>query len=178
MSLQAVYKATVLPRLKDELHETNVHALPRLLSVHVNVGTGHGLKDPKFNEVVERTLTRITGQKPVPALAKKSISNFKIREGLVIGYHVTLRGKRMYDFVERMVAIALPRIRDFRGIDPKSVDQRGNITIGFKEHLVFPEIRSDEVEKIHGLEITCVTTAGSRERGLALFRALGFPIRL
>ncbi len=178
MSFHTHYQTTVIPHLKEELHEKNVHALPRLLAVHVNVGTGHGLKDPKFNEAVVNTLTRITGQKPVQTTAKKSISNFKIRQGLVIGCRATLRGKRMYDFVERIVRVALPRIRDFRGLETKHIDHRGNMTIGFREHLVFPEIRSDEVEKIHGLEVTFVTNAGTYERGLTLFKAMGFPLKV
>ncbi|MBI4276626.1 50S ribosomal protein L5 [Candidatus Uhrbacteria bacterium] len=177
MSLQQTYTTQIAPRLMTELGLTHALAVPRLRHVSVNVGTGHGLKDPKFNEVVEHTLTRITGQKPVRTLAKKSISNFKIRQGLVVGYQVTLRGQRMYDFVDKLIHVTLPRIRDFRGLDPKSIDARGNLTIGFREHLVFPEIRSDEVEKIHGLEVTLATNAGTKERGYVLLKALGFPFK-
>lgn len=177
MSFREQYQKTLAPELQKTLTLSNVFAVPKVTKVVINVGTSHGLKDAKWNEVVEQTLTRITGQKPVTTRAKKSISNFKIREGMVVGYVVTLRGKRMYDFIEKLVRVALPRIRDFRGLDPKGIDRRGNLTIGLKEHLVFPEIRSDEVEKIHGLEITLVTTAATRDAGLALFKAFGFPFR-
>jgi len=177
MSLFEHYKKELAPKLMSELRDPHVMSVPRLLKVVLNVGTGPGLKDVKWNEVVEKSLKRITGQKPVPTKAKKSISNFKIREGLVIGYKVTLRGKRMYDFVEKLIRVAIPRIRDFRGLDAKCIDPRGHATIGFKEHLVFPEIRSDEVEKIHGLEVTLVTTAKTRDRGYALLKAMGFPFK-
>ena len=143
----------------------------------VNVGTGQGLRDAKFNEVVEATLQRISGQRPVKVAAKKSISNFKIRQGLIVGMMVTLRGKKMYDFIDKLINVTLPRIRDFRGLDTKSVDPNGNLNIGLKENIAFPEIRSDEVEKIHGLQVSIATNAGSQEIGLELFKSLGFPFR-
>jgi large subunit ribosomal protein L5 len=126
-------------------------------------------------ETVENTLLRITGQRPAKTAAKKSISNFKIRKGMTVGFMVTLRGHRMYDFLDKLVNLTLPRVRDFRGLPRKSVDHKGNLSIGFREHVAFPEIRPDEVERLHGLGITVVTNAKSREKGLALFAGLGFP---
>lgn len=156
----------------------NILAVPRLLKIGVNVGISAANRDPKMPDVVQSVLGRITGQKPVPTLAKKSISNFKIREGMVVGYKITLRGKRMYDFLTKFVHIVLPRVRDFRGIPVSSVDERGNLSVGFREYIAFPEIRPDEVEKLHGLEVTFTTDAGSRERGLVLFRAIGMPFTM
>lgn len=173
--LKEHYRTTVAPALASELHLANPLAVPRLIKAVVNVGVGDSLKDPRLLELVEQTLQRITGQKPVRTLAKKSISNFKIRQGLVIGVQVTLRGGRMYDFLDKLINVALPRIRDFRGLPPSSVDDSGNLNVGFREHIVFPEIHSDEVEKIHGLQVSVATTADSREAGLALFQKLGVP---
>ena len=175
MRLPEHYQKQMVPALMAELKATNRLAVPRFSKVVLHVGLGPALKDAKFLETVESTLKRISGLAPVKTKAKKSISNFKIRAGMVIGTMVTLRGARMYDFLDRLVHVALPRVRDFRGISDKVVDAQGNLTIGFREHMVFPEIRSDEVERLHGLEVTIQTTAGTRERGLALFRALGFP---
>ncbi|PJE76017.1 50S ribosomal protein L5 [Candidatus Uhrbacteria bacterium CG10_big_fil_rev_8_21_14_0_10_48_11] len=169
------YTATVLPKLMKEFGYKNVHEAPRVTKVVVHVGTGQGLTDAKFLETATETLRRITGQQPVKTIARKSISNFKIREGMVIGLKVTLRGKRMDDFLNKLVHVSLPRVRDFRGLAPSIVDKTGNATVGFKEHLVFPEIRSDEVERIHGLEVIIDTTAKNREEGMALLTALGFP---
>lgn len=174
--LKKTYTTTIAPELTKSFGLKNVLAAPRLMKVVVNVGFSP-TRDQKIPEVATKVLERITGQKPVPRLAKKSISNFKIRKGLEVGYVVTLRGRRMYDFVLRLVRVTLPRIRDFRGLPESSLDARGNLSIGFREYIAFPEVRPDEVEKIHGLEVTIVTNAGSRERGLALFRALGFPLR-
>lgn len=164
-----------LGHLKEKFGFKNDMAVPRIERVVVNVGTGQGLKDSKYNEVVEATLERITGQRPVKVAAKKSISNFKIREGQVVGMMVTLRGKRMYDFLDKFVNVTLPRVRDFRGIERKSVDKHGNLNIGLKEHIAFPEIHSDEVEKIHGLQVTVTTSANNHEEGLELLSQLGFP---
>jgi len=169
------YKKEVVPALKEKFGYKNNIAIPKIEKVVLNVGTGPGLKDPKFNEVVEDTLRRITGQQPVKAAAKKSISNFKIREGLIVGMMTTLRGKKMDDFIDKLINITLPRVRDFRGISSKSVDPQGNLNLGFKEHISFPEIHSDEVEKIHGLQVSVVTTAKTKEEGLELLRLLGFP---
>ncbi|MBI4281541.1 50S ribosomal protein L5 [Candidatus Uhrbacteria bacterium] len=171
------YTKTVLPKLQKDLAIQNVLSAPRIMKVVVNAGVGKHFREDKDIDNVEKTLIRITGQKPIRAKAKKSISSFKVREGMVVGLVVTLRGKRMYDFVEKLVHTTLPRIRDFRGLEQKNVDTHGNCTIGFREHMAFPEIRSDEIERIHGLEVTLVTNAGTHARGLALFKALGFPFK-
>jgi len=173
--LKKIYKEKIIAKMKEDFGYKNNMAVPRLDKVSVNVGVGHGIKDQKHNEVVEDTLQRITGQKPVKTKAKKAISAFKIRQGMTVGIKVTLRGDRMYDFVDKLVNIALPRVRDFRGLSPKAVDRQGSLSIGFKEHIAFPEIRSDEIEKIHGLEVTVGTTAKNKEEGLALLKYLGFP---
>ena len=178
LKIKEKFNKEVAPALKEKFGYKNVLAIPKIEKVVVNIGTGRGLQDAKFNEVAESTLQRITGQRPVKTIAKKSISNFKIREGLVVGMMTTLRGPRMYDFLDKLVNITLPRIRDFRGISDKSVDPQGNLTIGFKEHIAFPEIKSDEVEKIHGLQVTIVTSAKSRAEGLELFKLLGFPFQI
>lgn len=175
MQFKAVYTKEIVPKLKGQFGVKNTLAVPRLEKVVINVGLSKGLKDAAFIDAAESTLTRITGQKPVKTKAKKSISNFKIRQGMVIGMMVTLRGKRMYDFVEKLISITLPRVRDFRGISPKHVDKNGNLNLGIREHLAFPEIKADEIDRLHGLEIALVTNARNRERGLALFEALGFP---
>ncbi len=175
MTLKERYAKEIVPALGKELAIENIHALPKVVKVVVSVGLNQGNKDPKILETVERTLTRITGQKPVTTKAKKSIASFKIREGMVVGMMVTLRGQKMWDFLTRLTMVTFPRIRDFRGISDSTVDARGNISIGFKENLSFPEIRPDEVERVHGLQITVSTTAGTRENGVKLFKALGFP---
>ncbi len=167
----------ILANLKTELGLSNVMEVPRLEKVTLNVGLGKGLSDNGFVDAVEESLTRITGQKPVKTLAKKSISNFKIREGMVIGMKVTLRGDRMFDFIDKLVHITLPRVRDFRGISDKSIDKAGNLNIGIKEHIAFPEIKADDIERVHGVEVTITTTADTREQGLALFKAIGIPFK-
>lgn len=174
-NLKKIYETRVVPKIKEEFGYKNNLAVPRLLKVTLNVGVGQSSKDSNFTQTVEDTLNRISGQKPVKTLAKKSISAFKIREGGVVGVMVTLRGKRMYDFLDRLINAALPRIRDFRGLEMKGIDGQGNYTIGLKEHIVFPEIKPDEIEKIHSLEMSITTTANTREEGLALFKYLGFP---
>ncbi|HAO81193.1 MAG: 50S ribosomal protein L5 [Parcubacteria group bacterium GW2011_GWD2_43_10] len=175
ISLTEHYRKSAVPAMQHEFGFTNALAVPKILKVVVNVGLGQQGKEGKIAEVAVKTLSRITGQKPVLTRAKKSISNFKIRQGMVIGAVVTLRGKLMYDFLEKLIRVTLPRVRDFRGLSVKSVDAQGNLAIGFKEHLIFPEIRSDEVEAIHGLEIAITTNAKNRERGRKLFEFLGFP---
>lgn len=176
-TLQNEYKKTLASSIMKTLGEKNVMATPRLMKVSVNVGVSASNKDPKLAETVEQVLARITGQRPVATKARIAIAGFKTRIGMVVGYMVTIRGKRMYHFVEKLIRVALPRVRDFRGIPVTSVDERGNLSIGFKEYTAFPEIRADEVERLHGVEVTMVTNAGSRERGLALFRALGVPFQ-
>ena len=175
MNLKERYQKEIAPQLKQELGIKNVMALPRVKKVTLSVGLSQGIKDPKVLDTVEQTLTRITGQKPVKTKAKKSIASFKIREGMVVGMMVTLRGQRMWDFLTRLTTTTFPRIRDFRGISPKLIDKQGNISIGFRENLSFPEIRPDEVERVHGFQVTVTTTAESYDRGLKLFKALGFP---
>lgn len=171
------YLEKVVPALMAEFGFTNKLAVPKVAKVVVHIGTGPGIKDAKFLETAEDTLQRITGQRPVKTLAKKSIANFKIRQGMVVGLKVTLRGRRMWDFLTKLTNVALPRVRDFRGLDPKAVDRQGNASFGFKEHVVFPEIPSDEVERIHGLEVVVDTTATTHDEGLSLLRHLGFPFR-
>ncbi|MFA6553218.1 MAG: 50S ribosomal protein L5 [Patescibacteria group bacterium] len=175
--LKAKYFKLVVPAMEKRFGYKNVMAVPRLTKVVLNSGVGKSLKDDKFIDAVVNTLTRISGQKPMLARAKKSISAFKIRQGMTVGVMVTLRGNRMYDFVDKLMNVALARVRDFQGVNPKGVDEHGNLTIGFKEHIVFPEIRSDEVERIHGLEVCLTTNAKSKEEGLELFTLLGFPFK-
>jgi large subunit ribosomal protein L5 len=178
MNLQEFYSKKVRPELKKEFGYENDMQVPKLDKVVLNIGLSKGLKDASFIETAESTLMRISGQKPIKTKAKKSISNFKIRQGQVIGLKVTLRGKRMYDFVEKLIKVTLPRVRDFRGLNLKSMDQKGNLNIGINEHISFPEIRSDEIEKLHGLEIAIISTAKNKEEAKALFLVLGFPFKL
>ncbi len=175
--LKSQFTKQIAPALKDKLGVKNMHSVPKMEKVTLNVGLGQGIKDSGFHENVVSTLQRITGQKPVFTKARKSLASFKIREGMPIGLKVTLRGPRMYDFVEKLVSVAFPRVRDFRGIDRKSVDLAGNFNYGFKEHTAFPEISSDEVDRLHGLQVTITTSAKTREEGVALFEALGFPFK-
>lgn len=175
--LKKHYLEKVIPELQTELGVKNKYAVPRLEKAVINVGMGQIVSNPKLKDAVINTLTRISGQKPVLTRARKSISSFKIRKGMIIGAMVTLRGPRMYDFLDKLIHVSLPRIRDFRGINPKSVDAQGNLSLGIKEHTVFPEIRSDEVEALHGLEIQISTSAANQKAGLALLKALGFPIK-
>lgn len=177
MTLIEHYKKDVIPAMVAEFGYKNPAAVPKLKKVTINVGLSHGIKEPKFIDIAQETVRAITGQQPQKTLAKKSISNFKIRKGMTVGMAVTLRGARMYDFMEKLIRVTFPRVRDFRGVSPSSFDARGNFTVGFKENIAFPEIRPDEVERLHGLEVTIVTGASSREEGLALLRALGFPFR-
>lgn len=175
--LEKKYKEEVLPKLKKDFNIGNDFAAPRIEKVIINVGLGKGLNDKEFIDAVENNIMRITGQKPIRTKARKSISNFKIRKGLVVGMKVTLRNKKMYDFLDKLINVTFPRVRDFRGISPKIADEQGNITVGIKEHVCFPEVKSDEVEKIHGLEATIVTTAKNNEQCVALLQKLGFPFK-
>lgn len=176
-NLRAHYQKDIVPKLKEQLGLANALQVPKILKVTLNVGVGKSLKEPNFIATVEDSLTRISGQKPIRTKAKKSIASFKIREGLVIGLAVTLRKERMYDFLEKLIAVTLPRVRDFRGLDAKAIDKQGNLTIGFRENLPFPEIKSDEIERVHGLEVCISTNARSRDAGLALFTLLGVPFK-
>jgi len=175
--LKARYHAELRARLKDELGLANVMQVPRPVKVVVNMGVGEGSKEPRLLDGAVRDLTEITGQRPLVTKAKKSIAGFKIREGQSVGAKVTLRGDRMWEFLDRLLSLALPRIRDFRGLSPRTFDGHGNYTLGLTEQLVFPEVDYDKIEKIRGMDITLVTTADSDEHGLALLRALGFPFR-
>ncbi len=169
------YRKSAAPALQKEFKLDNILAVPTLNKVVLNVGFGKHLKDPKHQETVISTLTRISGQKPVTTAAKKSIAAFKIRTGMVIGAKVTLRGAQMWEFLDKFINITLPRVRDFHGIDPKGFGKSGVITIGLRENIVFPEIRSDEIEHLHGLEVVIVTTAKDNVIAKALLTQLGFP---
>lgn len=175
--LYQTYKTVVVPKLKERMGYTNIMQVPRIEKVVLNVGYGKRAKENAFIERIEETLRRISGQKPVRNKAKKSISNFKLREGVEIGSSVTIRGDRMYDFLYKFIHLTLPRVRDFRGLNPRSFDGRGNYTIGFKEHLAFPEIGGDSADQIHGLEVTISTSATKNEDGKALLEEMGFPFR-
>ncbi len=175
--LKTKYQKEVVPELIKKFGLKNSVAAPKLLKATINIGAGQNLKDQRFMEVVEKNLGLITGQKPVKTLAKKSISNFKIREGMVIGMKVTLRKKRMFDFVDKLINITLPRIRDFRGLATTSLDRQGNLTIGFKEQIPFSEIPSEGTEKLHGLEVTISTNSRNRDVAFEMFKLLGFPFR-
>ena len=169
------YREEIVPRLKDELGLANVMQVPRLEKIVVNMGVGDAVKDGRMLEAAVADLEVITGQKPVVTKARKSIAGFKLREGMAIGAKVTLRGDRMWEFLDRLVSLALPRIRDFRGLDPKGFDGRGNYTLGVTEQLIFPEVDYDKVLKVRGMDITVVTTAADDDAGRALLIALGFP---
>lgn len=171
------YEKEVLTALAKKFGYKSNFAAPRLEKVVINVGAGQSLKDAKFLDVLEKNVTLITGQKPLKTLAKKSISNFKIRQGMVVGMKVTLRHKRMYDFIDKLVNITLPRIRDFRGLSPTSVDKQGNLSIGFKDQIPFSEVPAEGTEKLHGIEVTVVTKSGNKEQAMELYRLMGFPFK-
>jgi len=175
--LQTYYEQTVRPRLQQEFGLTNPHEVPRVLKVVLNVGMGDASKNPKQLEAAAEELGIVTGQKAVITRAKKAIANFGIREGVPVGVTVTLRRARMYEFLDRFITLAIPRIRDFRGLSNRSFDGRGNYTFGIKEQMIFPEVDFDKVEKIHGMDITIVTSAPRDDLALALLRELGWPFR-
>jgi large subunit ribosomal protein L5 len=177
MGLREQYRNDVVPAMTRRFQYKNALQVPRLEKVVVNMGVGDAVGNPKLLDAAVADLTRIAGQKPVVTRAKKSIAAFKIREGMAIGTCVTLRGQRMYDFLERLLWVALPRLRDFRGLSPDSFDGRGNYSLGLREQLVFPEIEYDKVEKIRGMDITIVTTAATDEEARELLRLLGMPFR-
>jgi len=176
-NLQVKYQKELVPQLKEKFDLKNLMTVPRLKKVVINVGMGRFSKEKDYIENVEKALSAISGQKPVLTKAKKSISGFKLREGMIVGAMVTLRKKRMYDFVEKLVDVIFPRVRDFRGINQTSVDGSGNLTVGIKEHTAFAEIGLDDTDNIFGLEITLVTNCKNREEGLELFKQLGFPFK-
>jgi large subunit ribosomal protein L5 len=173
--LRERFREEARPRLMQELGLANVMQVPRLEKVVVNMGVGEAIKDGRMLDAALEDLQVITGQRPIVTKARKSIAGFKLREGMAIGAKVTLRGARMWEFVDRLVSLALPRIRDFRGLSPTSFDGHGNYTLGVTEQLIFPEIDYDKVLKVTGMDITIVTTAGTDDEGRALLAALGFP---
>ena len=175
--LQVYYEQTVRPRLQKEFGLANPHQVPGLDKVVLNVGMGDASKNPKQLEAAVEELGAITGQKATVTRAKKAIANFGLRAGMPVGAFVTLRGARMYEFLDRFITLAIPRIRDFRGLPNRSFDGRGNYTFGIKEQMIFPEIDYDKVEKIHGMDITIVTSAPRDDLALALLRELGWPFR-
>lgn len=171
------YSKDVVPALKKEFNYTNIMQVPRLEKISVNIGLGEAVQDIKVVDAAVSDLTKITGQKPIVTKAKKSIATFKLREGMPIGAKVTLRGRRMYEFFDRLVNFSMPRIRDFRGISDKAFDGRGNYTCGITEQIIFPEIEYDKIDKIRGMNITFVTSAKTDEEGKALLKNLGLPFR-
>ncbi len=183
LRLPEKYKKEVIPAMKEKFGYTNNMAIPKIEKVVVNTGFGKLIADKtseeqkKISEAISQDLSLITGQRAVLTRAKKSISSFKIRQGFPVGAQVTLRGKRMFDFLERLINIGLPRSHDFRGIDQKSFDKKGNLTVAVREHISFPEILPEKVKNIFGIEITIATTARKREEGLELLKLIGFPIK-
>lgn len=175
--LKDVYANSIQSQLQKEFGYKNPHEVPRLQKIVVNVGMGEAIDNPKRLDSAVEELAAITGQRPVVTRARISISNFKLREGMAIGAKVTLRGTRMYEFLDRLVNVAIPRIRDFRGVPTRSFDGRGNYTLGIKEQLIFPEVDYDKVDQVHGMDITFVTTADRDDEALALLTAFGMPFR-
>jgi len=177
MHLKEHYVKNALPHLQEKLGCKNRHAIPRLLKVVVNVGLGNVVRDDSTRNKTKESLEQITGQKPAITRARNSIAGFNIREGLIVGNKITLRGTRMYDFITKVIHVVLPRVRDFQGLAPSSLDTSGNLTIGFKENTIFPEIPPEQSSVPHGLEVTCVTSAKTREEAFELFKALQFPFK-
>jgi large subunit ribosomal protein L5 len=175
--LQQYYREKVVPRLRTELQIGNLMQVPRIEKITVNMGVGEAVADKKVMDAALADLTKITGQKPLITKSRKAIAAFKIRAGLAIGAKVTLRGRRMYEFLDRLINIAMPRIRDFRGVSPRSFDGRGNYSLGVKEQIIFPEIQYDQIDQIRGMDITITTTAGDDRLGRALLEAFNFPFR-
>ena len=176
-SLKTLYLEKAVPKLKEQFGYTNPHQIPKLTKITVNRGLGEASQNAKALESSISELAVITGQRPVVTRAKKAIAGFKIREGMPVGVKVTLRSERMYAFANRLINLTLPRIRDFRGVSPRSFDGRGNYTLGLREQLIFPEVDYDSVDQIRGMDITIVTTASSDEEGRALLKELGMPFR-
>lgn len=175
--LKLLFQKEVVPALMKEFNYKNPLQVPRLEKITVNMGLGLAIQDPKILDSAVAELAVITGQKPVITKARKSIANFKLRQGMSIGAMVTLRGDRMYEFLDRLLSLALPRVRDFRGVSPKAFDGRGNYSLGIKEQIIFPEINYDKIDRIKGLNITIVTTARTDEEGKRLLELLGMPFR-
>jgi large subunit ribosomal protein L5 len=175
--LQQVYRDEIVPKLRKDLGITNAMQVPKITKITVNMGVGEAVADKKVVEAAAADLAKITGQKPMLCLSRKSIASFKLREGLPIGAKVTLRGARMYEFLDRLITIAMPRIRDFRGVSPRSFDGRGNYNMGVKEQIIFPEIQYDQIDQLRGMDITITTTAKDDKAGRALLEAFNFPFR-
>jgi len=175
--LKTLYQDTIVPKLKEQFGYTNIHQVPRVTKITVNRGLGEASQNAKALESSLSELAIITGQKPVVTRAKKAIAGFKVREGMPVGVMVTLRSRRMYSFLDRLISLALPRIRDFRGISPRSFDGRGNYTLGIREQLIFPEIDYDSIDQIRGMDISIITTANTDEEGRALLKEMGMPFR-
>jgi len=173
--LKEKYYNEVVPALKEKFQYKNVMQVPKITKISINKGIGAAVADKKLVDIGVEELTTITGQKAVPTIAKKSVSNFKLREGMPIGARVTLRGERMYEFLDRLLTVALPRVRDFRGVSEKGFDGRGNYTMGVKEQIIFPEISIDKIKAISGMDITFVTTAKTDEESYELLKAFGMP---
>lgn len=177
MKIDERYKKEVVPALQEKFGFKNINQVPKITKIVINMGVGEGVRDVKVVDMAVNDLTSISGQKPVITKAKKSISNFKLRAGMPIGTMVTLRGARMYDFLSKLINVAIPRIWDFRGISPRAFDGRGNYTLGVKEQLIFPEVDLDKVERVVGMNITIGTTARNDEEGFELLRLMGMPFR-
>ena len=175
--LRDIYNKTIVPKLKQDLGLENIMEIPRIVKITVNMGVGEAVADRKVMDAAVADLTKITGQKPKLCMSKKSIASFKVRENLAIGTKVTLRGERMWEFLDRLITIAIPRIRDFRGINPRSFDGRGNYSLGIKEQIIFPEIQYDQIDQLRGMDITITTTAKDNKHGKALLEAFSFPFR-
>jgi large subunit ribosomal protein L5 len=175
--LQNFYRETVVPRLKKDLNIDNAMQVPRISKITINMGVGEAVADRKVMDAAVADLTKITGQKPLITKARKAIASFKLRAGLAVGAKVTLRGARMYEFLDRLISIAMPRIRDFRGVSPRAFDGQGNYSLGVKEQIIFPEIQYDQIDQIRGMDITITTTAKDNQHGRALLEAFNFPFR-
>ena len=175
--LQDYYRETVVPQLRKDLGLENPMQVPRITKITVNMGVGEAVADKKVMDAAVADLTKITGQKPLICKSRKSIASFKLRAGLAVGCKVTLRGARMYEFLDRLISIAIPRIRDFRGVSPRAFDGRGNYSLGVKEQIIFPEIQYDQIDQLRGMDITITTTAADNKQGRALLEAFNFPFR-
>jgi len=175
--LQEIYRTTIVPQLQRDLGVSNPMQVPKIAKITVNMGVGEAVADRKVMDAAVADLAKITGQKPVLCNAKKSVASFKVRENLAIGCKVTLRGAHMYEFLDRLISIAMPRIRDFRGVPSRSFDGRGNYTLGVKEQIIFPEIQYDQIDQLRGMDITITTTAKDNKAGKALLDAFNFPFR-
>ncbi|MFN3680078.1 MAG: 50S ribosomal protein L5 [Thermosynechococcus sp.] len=171
------YNKTVVPQLMQQFQYKNIHQVPKIVKITVNRGLGEAAQNAKALEATLAEIATITGQKPVVTRAKKAIAGFKIRKGMPVGVAVTLRSDRMYAFLDRLINLALPRIRDFRGVNPKSFDGRGNYTLGLREQLIFPEVNYDDIDQIRGMDVSIITTANTDEEGRALLKAMGMPFR-